>query len=112
MTTFNFPGRTMTLYTRANVKCCNLYVCTLCKSNISKWKKAVSIQARNNMEPSREIPLIFIGVLLIGTTRGNHFLRGCQDVDPKCAILDEMRAAGGMYVQFNSERRDEWHKRS
>ena len=71
------------------------------------------------MEPSREIPLIFIVVLIIGTTRGNHFLRGCQDVDPKCAILDEMRAAGGMYgqemlypVQFNSERRDEWHKRS
>ena len=48
------------------------------------------------MEPSKEIHIIYIVVLLIVATNGHHFLRGCQDVDPKCALLDEMRAGGCM----------------
>ena len=37
-------------------------------------------------------------VLTITAANGHHFLRGCQDIDPKCALLDEMRANGGMVM--------------
>ena len=47
------------------------------------------------MEPYREIPVFYIVVLLVIATSGHHFLRGCQDVDPRCALLDEMTVAGG-----------------
>ena len=48
------------------------------------------------MEPSHVIAIIYGVVLTITAANGNHFLRGCQDIDPKCALLDEMRANGGM----------------
>ena len=47
------------------------------------------------MEPSHVIAIIYGVVLTITAANGNHFLRGCQDIDPKCALLDEMRANGG-----------------
>ena len=39
---------------------------------------------------------VFIVALLICTANGHHPLRGCQDIDPTCALLDEFRALGGM----------------
>ena len=48
------------------------------------------------MEPKHIISTIYVVVSSITAANGNHFLRGCQDIDPKCALLDEMRANGGM----------------
>ena len=45
------------------------------------------------MEPFHEV---WILALLIGTASGHHPLRGCQNVDPTCALLDDIWAAGGM----------------
>ena len=47
------------------------------------------------MGPSHMIATIYGVVLTITAANGHHFLRGCQDIDPKCALLDEMRANGG-----------------
>ena len=60
------------------------------------FQSAFGIGDRNNMGPSHIIATIYGVVLTITAVNGKHFLRGCQDIDPKCALLDEMRANGGM----------------
>ena len=45
------------------------------------------------MQPFIEVLVVS---LLICTTNANHSLRGCQDVDPMCALIDEIRALNGM----------------
>ena len=36
-------------------------------------------------------------------------MRGCQDIDPRCALIDEMRSAGGMKFQFESIQYLKWY---
>ena len=44
-----------------------------------------------------DLEVLLTIALLISSASGHHFLRGCQDVDPKCALIDEVRnaSAGG-----------------
>ena len=53
-----------------------------------------------NMWPFWRMQKIFIFSLLIVATNGNHFLRGCQDIDPRCALVDEMKAAGRKFIRI------------
>ena len=58
--------------------------------------KSVGRGLKSNMDPFRQVLVV---ALFICTASGNHFFRGCQDIDPRCALIDEVRAAGG---RFNS----------
>ena len=54
------------------------------------------------MGPWWKATIIYIVILFITATGGNHFMRGCQDIDQRCALVDEMRSAGGMKFQFST----------
>ena len=62
---------------------------------MEKCQSALSRHTSNNMGLRWKIMIIYVVVMLITATSGNHFMRGCQDIDPRCALIDEMRANGG-----------------
>ena len=59
-------------------------------------KKTVSKPAPNKMDIP--LPISYIVICLISTTSGNHNLRGCQDIEPTCALVDEIR--GDTHMMF------------